>query len=241
MGCGNSSAAGAAKTEEKSAGGKKGYCIGFFDFKKTPQEFKDNYASKADGTLKPYGGKFLCKHAIPPPMAEKMGHKKACTFGEPGQMAFIVEFPDFEAALKWFNGPEYGAVLGLRDEHAAFRMTICEGPSLSYDKAGICMGFFDFIKPPADFKTTYSPVADKTLQPYKGGFVSKQLIPPEMAEKMGMKKTVHFGDPGQMAFLVEFPDFETATKWFNGPEYGGILGLRDEHAAFRMAIVEKNC
>merc|ERR1740121_1559073 len=46
-----------------------GLVIGFFDMK-DPAEFKNVYSPMAEPTLKPYGGKFIMKHALAPPMAE---------------------------------------------------------------------------------------------------------------------------------------------------------------------------
>ena len=88
---------------------------GFFDLK-DPEEFKNVYSPMAEPTLDPYGGKFVMKHALPPPMAAKMGMKESKGFGTTGQMAFMLEFPDFDKAMGWFTGPEYAAVLTKRDE-----------------------------------------------------------------------------------------------------------------------------
>jgi uncharacterized protein (DUF1330 family) len=110
----------AEKSEEK-----KGYVYGFFDMK-DPMEFKTVYSPMAEPTLGPYGGKFIMKHALAPPLAAKMGMKETKGFGTTGQMAFVLQFADFEKAMGWFTGPEYGAVLSKRDEVAEFRMAVVE-------------------------------------------------------------------------------------------------------------------
>merc|ERR1740138_932534 len=104
---------------------KKGYVYGFFDLK-NPEEFKTVYSPMAEPTLEPYGGKFVMKHALPPPMAAKMGMKESKGFGTTGQMAFVLQFADFEKAMGWFTGPEYAAVLEKRDEVADFMMAVVE-------------------------------------------------------------------------------------------------------------------
>merc|ERR1712178_389419 len=85
---------------------KKGYVVGFFNLK-DPKEFKTVYSPMAEPTLDPYGGKFFMKQPLAAPMAEKMGMPVTKTFGEPGQMAFGLQFESKEKAEGWFNGPEY--------------------------------------------------------------------------------------------------------------------------------------
>jgi len=214
---------------------KKGYVYGFFDMK-DPQEFKTVYSPMAEPTLEPYGGKFVMKHALPPPMAAKMGMKESKGFGCTGQMAFMLEFPSFDKAMGWFTGPEYAAVLTKRDEVADFKMAVVEGAPIAAG-AGLVVGFFD-MKDPTEFKTVYSPMAEPTLEPYEGKFAIKYPLAPPMAAKMGVPETKTFGTTGQMAFVLQFPDFEKAMGWFTGPEYAAVTGKRDEVSDFRMAVVE---
>jgi len=219
---------------------KKGYVYGFFDMK-NPQEFKEVYSPMAEPTLDPYEGKFVCKYPLKDPIAEKMGlpaAKFSKGFGSTGMMAFILEFPTFEKAMGWFTGPEYAAVLGKRDEVADFRMAVVEGAPIN-SKAGLVMGFFD-MKDPKEFSTVYSPMAEPTLDPYGGAFAIKYPLVPPMAAKMGLPEAKYskgFGTTGQMAFVLQFADFEKAMGWFTGPEYAAVLGKRDEVSDFRMAVV----
>jgi len=225
-----------AYEEEASAAPKKrGYVYGFFDMK-DPKEFKTVYSPMAEPTLEPYGGKFVMKHALPPPMAAKMGMKESKGFGQTGQMAFMLEFPSFDAAMAWFTGPEYAAVLAKRDEVADFKMAVVEGAPIT-PGAGLVVGFFD-MKDPMEFKTVYSPMAEPTLDPYEGKFAVKYPLAPPMAAKMGVPETKTFGTTGQMAFVLQFPTFEQAMGWFTGPEYAAVTGKRDEVSDFRMAVVE---
>ena len=110
--------------------GPKGYAMGFFDMKCPPPEWKEKYAAIAEPTLEPYGGKFLIKHPIAPPMVEKMGAKAGGSFApagqQTGQMAFCLQFESFEKAEAWFSGPEYGGVLKVRDELSDFMMAVVE-------------------------------------------------------------------------------------------------------------------
>merc|ERR1740138_1899291 len=176
------------------------------------------------------------KHVLDPGMAAKMGMKESKGFGETGQMAFMLEFDSFEKAMSWFTGPEYAAVLGKRDEVADFKMAVVEGASIS-PGSGLVVGFFDMTDP-AEFKNVYSPMAEPTLEPYGGKFAIKHALVPALAAKMGMKETKGFGTTGQMAFVLQFADFEKAMGWFTGPEYGAVIEKRDEVADFKMAVVE---
>ena len=213
---------------------KKGYVYGFFDLKDM-EEFKNVYSPMAEPTLEPYGGKFVIKYPIPPPMAQKMGVPESKTFGKTGMMAFMLQFDDFDKAMGWFTGPEYAAVIEKRDQVADFNMVVVEGSEIK-PGAGLVVGFFD-LKDPKEFKEVYSPMAEPTLAPYGGSFMIKHAIAPPMAEKMGMKVTKSTGTTGQMAFVLQFDDFDKATGWFTGPEYAGVIEKRDQVADFNMAVV----
>lgn len=203
---------------------------------KNAEEFKTVYSPMAEPTLEPYGGKFIMKHALVPAMAAKMGMKESKGFGTTGQMAFMLEFESFEKAMGWFTGPEYAAVLEKRDEVADFKMAVVEGGPIT-PGAGLVVGFFD-LKDPKEFKEVYSPMAEPTLDPYGGKFAIKHALAPEMAAKMGMKESKGFGATGQMAFVLQFADFEKAMGWFTGSEYAAVLEKRDQVADFRMAVVQ---
>merc|ERR1712113_137256 len=123
-----------------------------------------------------------------------------------------------------------------RDEVADFKMAVVEGDAIT-PAAGLVVGFFDMIDP-NEFKTVYSPMAEPTLDPYEGKFVIKHALAPPLAAKMGMKESKGFGTTGQMAFVLEFPDFEKAMGWFTGPEYAAVIKKRDEVADFKMAVVQ---
>merc|ERR1711975_55877 len=127
------------------------------------------------------GGKFFMKQPLAAPMAEKMGMPVTKTFGEPGQMAFGLQFESKEKAEGWFNGPEYAAVLTKRDEVAEFKMAVVgamapakQAPTTP-TKKGYVVGFFD-LKDAKEFKTVYSPMAEPTLEPYGGKFVIKSPL-----------------------------------------------------------------
>lgn len=93
---------------------------------KDMKAFKEEYSPIAEPTLDGYEGKFIMKHAIPPPIAEKMGMKETKSFGTTGDLAFMLQFPDWDKAMGWFTGPEYAAVISKRDEVSDFRMAVCQ-------------------------------------------------------------------------------------------------------------------
>lgn len=216
------------KTETKT--GKAGYVIGFFDFINMPadmKKFKMEYGPKAEPTLIPYGGHFISKAPIDEKVAEKMGIPPADSFGSPGMMAFMLKFPSYEKAVAWYQGTEYAAVLEQRDSITKFRMCCAEGEDIKAGE-GLVMGFVDLLKP-KEFKEDYQPVAVPTLKNYEGKFALKAPLKGKEKES--------FGKPGMLGFCLKFPSFEKAKGWFNGPEYAKVLKLRDEVAAFRMAVI----
>jgi len=245
--------AGAAPAAEPKT--PKGYVMGFFDFKCPPPEWKEKYAAIAEPTIEPYGGKFLIKHPVAPPLVEKMGAKAGGSFApegqQTGQMAFMLEFPSFDKAQAWFVGPEYAAVLAVRDELSDFRMVVVEEHHAGADiskaegsKLGYVLGFFDFKCPPPQWKEKYAAIAEPTLENYGGSFIVKHPVAPPLVEKMGAKAGGSFApegqSTGQMAFVLQFESFDKAQGWFTGPEYGGVLTVRDELSDFRMVVVEQH-
>ena len=110
------------------------------------------------------------------------------------------------------------------------------GLEASLMRAQLAVPANDLIDP-KEFKEVYSPMAEPTLAPYGGSFMIKHAIAPPMAEKMGMKVTKSTGTTGQMAFVLQFDDFDKATGWFTGPEYAGVIEKRDQVADFNMAVV----
>ena len=79
-----------------------------------PEAF-GKYAQAAGPTLVQYGGKML---AAGPP-AEVLE-------GEPNPMTAVVEFASVEAAKRWYNSPEYQAIVGLRHAAATGWLMIAE-------------------------------------------------------------------------------------------------------------------
>ncbi|CAK0884234.1 unnamed protein product [Prorocentrum cordatum] len=214
---------------------KKGYVYGFIDVK-DPEEFENVYSPMVEPTLEPYGGKLILKHALTPQMAGKMRMKVSKGFGTTGQWAFMLQFDTFEKAMGWFMGPEYAAVTEKRDQVADFKMAVVEGTPIQAG-SGLVVGFFD-MKKPEEFEDVYNPMVEPSLDPYGGKFAVKHALVPTMAAKMGMKETKGFGATGQVAFVLQFADFEKAMGWFTGPEYTSVIEKRDEVADFKMAVVE---
>tara|TARA_B100000029_G_scaffold390069_1_gene386772 strand:- start:626 stop:934 length:309 start_codon:yes stop_codon:yes gene_type:complete len=79
--------------------------------------FKSNYALKVDATIEPFGGKFLVR------TPETLAHE-----GEKGTLAVVIEFPDKEKALGWYNSDAHQQIVGHRRSNTEERSTfvICE-------------------------------------------------------------------------------------------------------------------
>jgi uncharacterized protein (DUF1330 family) len=76
------------------------------------------YREKFGPALEKYGGRTLC--AAPPVVWE--GDWK------PSRVV-VLEFPDMDAAKKWYASPEYSPVLKLRMEGATTKMIAVDGPT----------------------------------------------------------------------------------------------------------------
>lgn len=71
------------------------------------------YSAQASTTLAPYGGQFIAKGA-----AETL-------HGQPEHnLKAIIEFPDKESAINWYNSDTYQALVPLREEgiHSTFQL-----------------------------------------------------------------------------------------------------------------------
>jgi uncharacterized protein (DUF1330 family) len=67
--------------------------------------------------LEPYGGRFLVR-----------GGATEMIEGDwlPGRLV-IIEFPSKDAAHRWYDSPEYQAIVGIRHEAATARIIVTEG------------------------------------------------------------------------------------------------------------------
>ena len=79
--------------------------------------FKNEYASKVDATIASFGGKFLVR------TPETLVHE-----GEKGTLAVIIEFPNKEKAMGWYNSDAHQQIVGHRRSNTEERSTfvICE-------------------------------------------------------------------------------------------------------------------
>ena len=73
------------------------------------------YAQAAGPTVVQYGGKLLAA-----------GPQVEVLEGEPNPVTVIMEFESVEAAKRWYNSPEYQAVVGLRHAAATGWLIIAE-------------------------------------------------------------------------------------------------------------------
>lgn len=81
---------------------------------KDPQKFQE-YAQKAGGTFAAHGGKPVLRGVTDDDLADH-------------QAVGIVSFPDLDALTRWFNSPEYQAIIPLRDEAADVTITAYSVP-----------------------------------------------------------------------------------------------------------------
>lgn len=83
---------------------------------KDPEGFKE-YAERATRTVEQYGGDFVI-----------LGGKTQTIEGpDPDGTFVVIKFSSVEAAKKWLDSPEYGAVKGIRHRTAETRQYLVEG------------------------------------------------------------------------------------------------------------------
>jgi len=93
----------------------KAYAIGnLYDVEVGPEIAE--YLARIDGTLAPYGGRFIV-HGAPPDVRE----------GRWDGALIIIEFPDPGRAHEWYASPEYQAILPLRAEHSRGEVLLIDG------------------------------------------------------------------------------------------------------------------
>jgi len=75
------------------------------DLSPTNKEKLSIYSSFAAETLLPYGGEFLAKGPI-----------KALHGNAPYQTKVIIQFPDRDSAVSWYESAAYQALIPIRDQ-----------------------------------------------------------------------------------------------------------------------------
>jgi uncharacterized protein (DUF1330 family) len=81
-----------------------------------PQRYAD-YTAQVPATLEPYGGRFLVR-----------GGATDTIEGDwlPRRLV-VIEFPSVDAAQRWYDSPEYQAIVGVRHEASIARMILAAG------------------------------------------------------------------------------------------------------------------
>ena len=84
---------------------------------KDMDKFKKEYASKVDATIAAFGGKFLVRTPV------TLAHE-----GEKGTLTVVIEFPDKEKAMSWYNSDAHQQIVGFRRSNTEESSTfvICE-------------------------------------------------------------------------------------------------------------------
>jgi uncharacterized protein (DUF1330 family) len=77
------------------------------------------YARQTPAVVEKYGGRFLIKG----------GAYEEVEGSWPGRRIVVIEFPDAEAAKRWYESPEYRELIPLRQAYAETDMVIAEGAS----------------------------------------------------------------------------------------------------------------
>jgi len=83
---------------------------------KDPELYREQYAAKAGGTAKEYGAEPLANGSW-----ELLHGDGSLTSGA------LMRFPDHESAVKWYNSPEYQALIDVRGVAMDARFSLLDG------------------------------------------------------------------------------------------------------------------
>jgi uncharacterized protein (DUF1330 family) len=75
------------------------------------------YRAQTPGVVARYGGRFIVRGGAA---------KTLEGGGEPARLV-VLEFPDLAAAQRFYDSPEYQAIIGLRHQAATSRLILVEG------------------------------------------------------------------------------------------------------------------
>jgi uncharacterized protein (DUF1330 family) len=77
----------------------------------------EEYRRQTPPTVEAYGGRFLVRG----------GATQVLEGVWTPHRVVVIEFPDADAARRWVDSPEYGAIKGIRQANAATSMILVEG------------------------------------------------------------------------------------------------------------------
>ena len=83
----------------------------------TDPDTYDQYRAQTPGVIVQYGGRFIVRGG----KAETLEGDR-----EPGRLV-VIEFPDATAARRFYDSPEYQAIIGLRQQASKGRLILVEG------------------------------------------------------------------------------------------------------------------
>ena len=83
----------------------------------TDPDTYDRYRAQTPGVIERYGGRFIVRGGP----AEMLEGDRA-----PGRLV-VIEFPKTAAARRFYDSPEYQAIIGLRQQASKGRLILVEG------------------------------------------------------------------------------------------------------------------
>lgn len=81
-----------------------------------PERYAD-YSAEVEATLEPHGGRFLVRG----------GATETIEGDWLPERLVIIEFPSMDAAHRWYDSPEYQAILGIRHQASRARLILTDG------------------------------------------------------------------------------------------------------------------
>src|SRR5262245_4704113 len=90
-----------------------------------PNEEGLSYLEQVEGTVKPYGGKWLAQGGV------------HVVEGAWEGSVVLMEFENLSEARRWYNSPEYQKILRLRTNNAVSDLVLVEGVAADFSPGGL--------------------------------------------------------------------------------------------------------
>lgn len=185
-----------------------------------PETF-DKYRAKAGPVLAKFSGEFLVRG----------GRMEVLEGDWPYRRGVIIRFPDRDAAKRWHESVEYGAIKTLRHASAKANMVVVDGIDRALSREDTTMAAYVIVQVQiTDPKKNeiYRAQVPATLKNFSGEFIVRGGTMEVLEGKWAHPRCV----------VIRFPDMKSAKAWYSSPEYAGPKGLRQASADTNMIVVE---
>lgn len=180
------------------------------------------YMAASPGAVAASGGRFLVR-----------GGKVTVLEGDwQPERVVVAEFDDLDAARSWYASDAYQAAKALREGAADLQMFAVAGtdlrPTAANGASAPAYVIVDAEVSDADKFSAYREAAGPAAEAYGGRYLVRG----------GETASLEGSWEPQRVVVAEFPDLESATRWYESPEYAHARSLREGAATMKIIAVE---